>query len=134
MPRIAAILAVAACAAAVGATASQADHGKGKRFPAVIQLPTGFQPEGIEVGKGTTFYVGSVATGAVYRGDLRTGQGAILVPAAAGRSATGIEYDHKRLFVAGASTGGAYIYDARTGALLKTYQFATARRSSTTSS
>ena len=90
MPRIAAILAVAACMAAVGATTSQADHGKGKswqRFPAVIQLPTGFQPEGIEIGKGTTFYVGSVATGAIYRGDLRTGQGAILVPAAAGRSA-----------------------------------------------
>jgi len=113
----------------VSATTSQADHGKGKgshRFPAVIQLPTGFQPEGIEIGKGTTFYVGSVATGAIYRGDLRTGQGAILVPAAAGRSATGIEYDQKRLFVAGASTGGAYVYDARTGALLKTYQFATA--------
>ena len=129
VPRIASLLVAAACAAAVGATASQADHGKGKgshRFPAVIQLPTGFQPEGIEIGKGTTFYVGSVATGAIYRGDLRTGQGAILVPAAAGRSATGIEYDHKRLFVAGASTGGAYVYDARTGALLKTYQFATA--------
>ena len=87
VPRIAAILAVAACAAAVGATASQADHGKGKsshRFPAVIQLPTGFQPEGIEIGKGTTFYVGSVATGAIYRGDLRTGQGAILVPGCGG--------------------------------------------------
>jgi sugar lactone lactonase YvrE len=92
----------------------------------VIQLPTGFQPEGIEIGKGTTFYVGSVATGAIYRGDLRTGQGAILVPGVAGRSATGIEYDHQRLFVAGAATGAAYIYDARTGALLKTYQFATA--------
>jgi hypothetical protein len=27
-------------------------------FPQVIQLPEGFQPEGIEVGRGTTFYVG----------------------------------------------------------------------------
>jgi sugar lactone lactonase YvrE len=127
--RIASILTAAVCAASVAATASQADHGKGKsshRFPAVIQLPTGFQPEGIEIGNGTTFYVGSVATGAIYRGDLRTGKGAILVPGTAGRNATGIEYDHKRLFVAGASTGGAYVYDARTGALLKTYQFATA--------
>ena len=26
-----------------------------KPFPQVIQLPTGFQPEGIEVGRGTTF-------------------------------------------------------------------------------
>jgi len=127
--RIASILAAALCAAAVAATASNADHGKGKsshRFPAVIQLPTGFQPEGIEIGKRTTFYVGSVATGAIYRGDLRTGEGAVFIPGAAGRSATGIEFDHNRLFVAGASTGNAYVYDARTGALLQTYQLATA--------
>lgn len=50
---------------------------KPKPFPDVIQLPTGFQPEGIEVGRGTTFYVGSAANGAIYRGDLRTGSGAI---------------------------------------------------------
>src|SRR5919198_1700775 len=95
-------------------------------FPQVIQLPKGFQPEGIEVGKGTTFYVGSVANGAIYRGNLRTGSGAILVPGAAGKSATGIELDNRnRLFVAGASTGKASIYDARTGALLRTYNLAT---------
>ncbi len=50
-------------------------------FPDVIPLPNGFQPEGIAVGKGHTFYVGSIPTGAVYRGDLRTGEGAVLVPA-----------------------------------------------------
>jgi sugar lactone lactonase YvrE len=95
-------------------------------FPQVIQLPKGFQPEGIEIGKGTTFYVGSVANGAIFRGNLRTGTGAILVPGAAGKSATGIELDNRnRLFVAGASTGKASIYDARTGALLRTYNLAT---------
>jgi sugar lactone lactonase YvrE len=96
-------------------------------FPEVIQLPTGFRPEGIEVGRGTTFYVGSVASGAIYRGDLRTGSGAILVPGGSGRSATGIELDrYKRLFVAGAGTGNAFVYDAQTGALLQTYNLATA--------
>jgi sugar lactone lactonase YvrE len=105
---------------AVGAAAAVAV------FPQVIQLPRGFQPEGIEVGRGTTFYVGSVANGAVYRGDLRTGAGAILVPGATGKSATGIELDNRnRLFVAGASTGKAYVYDARTGALMRTYSLAT---------
>ena len=84
MLRISAILAAAMCAAAVAATASQADHGKDKGkgshpFPAVIQLPIGFQPEGIEIGRGTTFYVGSVATGAIFRGDLRTGAGGVFV-------------------------------------------------------
>jgi outer membrane protein assembly factor BamB len=110
-------------AVAAVAAASPAEH---KPFPEVIQLPTGFRPEGIEIGKGTTFYVGSVANGAVYRGDLVTGNGAILVPGAAGKSATGIELDrHNRLFVAGAATGKAYVYDASTGQLLRTYTFAT---------
>jgi sugar lactone lactonase YvrE len=96
-------------------------------FPQVIQLPRGFQPEGIEIGKGTTFYVGSVANGAIYRANLRTGAGSILVPGASGKSATGIELDNRnRLFVAGASTGKAYVYNARTGALIRTYTLATA--------
>jgi sugar lactone lactonase YvrE len=95
-------------------------------FPDVIQLPIGFRPEGIEVGRGTTFYVGSVASGAIYRGNLRTGNGAILVPGGSSRPATGIELDrHKRLFVAGAGSGNAYVYDAETGALLRTYNLAT---------
>jgi sugar lactone lactonase YvrE len=94
-------------------------------FPQVIQLPRGFQPEGIEVGRGTTFYVGSVANGAIYRGDLRSGNGAILVAGQAGKAATGIELDRfNRLFVAGAGTGDAYVYNARTGALLRMYDFA----------
>jgi outer membrane protein assembly factor BamB len=95
-------------------------------FPQVIKLPRGFQPEGIEVGRSTTFYVGSVATGAIYRGNLRTGAGAVLVRGGAGRPATGIELDERnRLFVAGASSGKAYVYNARTGALIRTYTFAT---------
>lgn len=111
---------------AVLGAASPAASEKGP-FPDVIQLPTGFQPEGLEVGKGTTFYVGSVANGAVYRGDLRTGIGSILVPGAAGRAATGIELDSRnRLFVAGAATGTATVYDAGTGALIRTYTLGSA--------
>ena len=106
------VVAIAAAAAAVA-------------FPQVIQLPRGFQPEGIEIGRGTTFYVGSVVNGAIYRGNLRTGTGAVLVAGQAGKAATGIELDRfNRLFVAGAGTGDAYIYSARTGALLRTYDFA----------
>src|SRR5690349_12260975 len=82
-------------------------------FPDVIPLPNGFQPEGIASGTGTTFYVGSIPTGAVYRGDLRTGEGAVLVPAQAGRSAIGLKYDARTgfLFVAGGPTGFAFIYN-----------------------
>ena len=129
MLRLASIAAVlAAVAAGVVAGGSPAAGEKhAKPFPQVIQLPTGFRTEGIEVGRGTTFFVGSVANGAIYRGDLRTGAGGILVPGAAGKAATGIELDsHNRLFVAGAGTGNASVYDATTGAPIRTYNFATA--------
>ena len=76
---IVAVLLMAALAAG-GAPAARQQ----RAFPEVIQLPRGFQPEGIEVGKGTTFYVGSVANGAIYQGNLRTGAGAIIVPGETG--------------------------------------------------
>ena len=94
-------------------------------FPATIPLPNGWQPEGIAVGDGTTFYVGSIPTGAVYRGDLRTGKGSILVAGAAGRAAIGVEHDRGRLFVAGGGTGKGFVYDADSGALLRELQLAT---------
>lgn len=73
---------------------------------------------------------------AIYRGDLRTGAGAVFAAGAAGRAATGLKYDRGRLFVAGAATGKAFVYDATGGALLREYQpvgGSGARRSSTTS-
>jgi len=97
-------------------------------YPPTIQLPNGFSPEGIAIGKGNTFYVGSIPTGAVYKGSLRTGKGAILVPGVSGgsRGATGLEYDRGRLWVSGAGTGKAFVYSERTGALLREYAFASA--------
>jgi sugar lactone lactonase YvrE len=120
------VLAVAAMAVALVPSLGTAK--KSATYPDVIALPKGFQPEGIEVGKGSTFYVGSVASGAMYRGDLRTGKGkADFIPAAAGRRITGIEFDGRkqRLFAAGHSTGNAYVFSASNGDLLRTYSFAT---------
>ena len=57
--------------AAVAATTAAAG---GSQFPQRIELPDGFQPEGIAAA-GAQFYVGSIPTGAVYRGNLRTGAG-----------------------------------------------------------
>ena len=87
-------------------------------FPEVIPLPDGFRPEGIAVGNGSTFYVGSLGTGAIHRGDLRTGEGSLLFAGEPGRVATGLEYDSRTglLFVSGGPTGMAYIYDGETGA------------------
>jgi hypothetical protein len=96
---------------------------RGKDFPKTIALPTGFQPEGIAI-DGKTFYVGSIPSGAVFSGDVRTGSGSILVQPVAGRSSIGVEYDrrHDRLFVAGGNTGKGFVYDADDGSLIKEYQ------------
>jgi hypothetical protein len=103
-------------------------------FPEVISLPVGFQPEGIAVGRGHEFFVGSLGRfaedgqtilgGAIYRGDLRTGEGAVFVPPQAGQMAVGLHLDrrNKHLFVAGGIFGTARVYDATTGELLAGYQ------------
>jgi hypothetical protein len=85
--------------------------------PSSIPLPVDFQPEGIAVGAGNTFYVGSLRTGDIYRGDLRSGKGAIFVDAPAGRVAVGMRVDKGRhwLAVAGGATGHAYVYDTGDG-------------------
>jgi sugar lactone lactonase YvrE len=94
-------------------------------YPETIALPNGFAPEGIEI-KGDTVYVGSVGTGAIWAGDLRTGHGGVIVTGAPGtRSATGIEYDHGLLWVSGARFGNALVYDAKTGVLVQEIQLAT---------
>ncbi|HEU4973369.1 MAG TPA: hypothetical protein VFT35_15730, partial [Gaiellaceae bacterium] len=66
------LLAVAAIGAVLTSVA-----GAQNAFPTRISLPNGFQPEGITI-SGEQFYVGSIPTGAVYRGSLRTGKGAVL--------------------------------------------------------
>jgi sugar lactone lactonase YvrE len=92
-------------------------------FPLSIPLPDGFRPEGIAVGRGSEFFVGSIPSGAIYRGDLRTGQGEVLVPPQDGRAAIGLSLDERTnyLFVAGGGTGNAYVYDAATGDTVGVY-------------
>jgi sugar lactone lactonase YvrE len=111
------ILAAALAAAAVVGTAVAAS------FPTTIPLPDGWRPEGVDV-KGATLYSGSLANGAVYAADLRTGKGKIVVQGTTGRASVGLKADHrKRLFVAGGGAGDGYVYDLRRGTTLKTYDF-----------
>lgn len=88
-------------------------------FPHTVPLPVDFQPEGIAVGEGKTFYVGSLWDGDIYRGDLRSGEGAVFIDVE-GRQALGLRVDEERdlLFVAGGFTGHAYVYDTDSGAAL----------------
>src|SRR5205814_1694847 len=115
--------------AGTAAVAGSVPASAGSRFPASISIPNGFQPEGFTIGRGTSFYVGSLAGGAVFRGDLATGHGAILVPPTDGAAKTGLKVDrHNRLWACTADGGGAAVYDARTGALLAPYRFEPAGR------
>jgi hypothetical protein len=98
----------------------------GGRYPETIPLPNGWQPEGIATGKGDSFYSGSRATGAIFKGDLKSGDGDVLVEPWGG-AALGMKVDDRnRLFVAGGGTGTASVYDARDGELLERYPLASA--------
>jgi hypothetical protein len=84
--------------------------------PSSIPILDDFQPEGIAVGEGNTFYVGSLWDGDIYRGDLRSGEGALWVDVE-GRVAVGMRVDRARdwLVVAGGPTGHAWVYDTEDG-------------------
>lgn len=90
-------------------------------FPDTIPIPTGSFPEGIATGAGTSIYAGSRADGAVWKGDVRTGEGEVLVAGQTGRVAVGIKVERGFLFVSGGGTGNAYVYDATTGEKIQTY-------------
>jgi sugar lactone lactonase YvrE len=93
-------------------------------FPDRVPLPAGFAPEGIAVGRGHTFYTGSLAGAGIWRGDLRTGEGATLV--ADGGPFVGMKVNRNRLWVAGGPAGNGYVFDASSGAQLATVSFADA--------
>jgi hypothetical protein len=126
--RLTLILALFGVLSLAGAPAVGAhDPANSQTLPARIDLPDGFQPEGITSGFHGRLYVGSVANGAIWRGSARSGEGKILVEGVAGRQATGIHLDwHGRLWVAGANNHTIRVYNARNGRLLQTYTFPTA--------
>ncbi len=92
--------------------------------PDRIPLPNGFQPEGITASPRGEAFLGSRATGAIYRVDLRTGKGEVITPAS-GKPSLGMKTVDGRLYVAGGRSGTGRVYDTRTGALLKSYDLNT---------
>ncbi|HWQ13197.1 MAG TPA: hypothetical protein VNL77_10375 [Roseiflexaceae bacterium] len=100
--------------------------GAAETFPSIIRLPNGFQPEGVVTGHGPVIYAGSLANGAIYAADLRTGEGQILAHGETGRTAVGLAFDRRTsyIFAAGGGTGTAAVYDARSGARVAEYTLA----------
>ena len=93
-------------------------------FPDRIELPDGFQPEGIAIDRGTAYF-GSRADGDIYAADLRTGRGKV-ISQGPGTGSLGLKVDSKgRLYVAGAAGGNGRVIDTRTGKVLASYTFTT---------
>jgi hypothetical protein len=138
-------LAVVFCTLSMGAAAQQ-------NWPEAIAIPTGFEAEGIELGKGHEFFLGGFSfssvlvpafggpahplsefAGAIYKGNLRTGEGAILAPPT-GKPVSGLSYDPRTDYLY-AATGfvdlvkgnftdqGVIVYDASSGDLIMEIEF-----------
>jgi Cu-Zn family superoxide dismutase len=111
-----AVLAAALVASGAGATPR----------PAGYVLPgDAVFPEGIAFEPDTgNFYVGSTTDGTVFRGHVsQPSASPFLAPGADGRTtAIGMKVDDRgRLYVAGGGTGLAFVYDAATGVLIRSF-------------
>jgi hypothetical protein len=96
-----ALLATMALVTALNATAIAHEIDQTERviWPDLIPIAVGMEPEGIEMGNDTEFFVGANSwtgnlthAGAIYRGDLVTGEGQIVV-APTGKTVSGLSYD-----------------------------------------
>ncbi|WP_018351008.1 hypothetical protein [Longispora albida] len=113
-------LVLAGAAGALGTTSPATAASTGV-LPSRVPLPGGFAPEGIAI-RGATFYTGSLTGGAIYRGDLVSGEGSVLVPGWDGGCAIGMHTDPRgRLWVARGWHGYAEVLDGRTGSRLAKY-------------
>jgi hypothetical protein len=103
-------------------------------WPDIIPIPAGFEPEGIEMGRDQDFFVGTTSfsgnlanTGAIYKGNLVTGEGRVLV-SPTGKPLIGLSYDARTDYLY-AATGfwvgsssweqGIKVYTGTSGRLLE---------------
>jgi len=115
-------LAVVFCALSMGAVAQ-------KNWPEAIAMPIGWEGEGIELGKGHEFFVGASSfsslfgpfpmsewAGAIYKGNLRTGVGDLLV-LPTGKILGGLSYDPRTDYLY------VIVYDASSGEVITEITF-----------
>ena len=117
------------------AVAHEIDQTSRVIWPDLIPIPAGFEAEGIEMGKNHDFFVGTLSwsgnltnAGAIYKGNLLTGEGQVLVPPT-GKKLSGLSYDARTdyLYAATGHSGGfagprweqgIKVYTATSGRLL----------------
>ena len=102
-----------------------------KPFAKTVPALTGAPPEGFTIGNGSTAFNSSV-DGSIYKVDLRSGKGEVLVPAEPNFDIwsecykLGLRFDPRSnyLYVAGCQVGNAMVFDADTGEQIMDYQLA----------
>lgn len=94
-------------------------------FPEILQLPDGFQPEGIAIGNDHQFFVGSIITGNIYKGDIQTGEGEVFIIPPFPSQAGGLAFDPRSsyLFVANGMMGAGSVFDTQTSELVHSLNF-----------
>ena len=115
---------------ASGASASESTPTTAGRaaniLPTTLNLPNGFQPEGIAIGALPFAFFGSRANGDLFRVNLITGDGTVFSKGP-GTPSLGMKVDPRaRLFVAGGTGGDGRVVNAITGDVLASFSFATA--------
>ena len=92
-------------------------------FPEVIPLPNGFQPEGIAIGINQVFYVGSLTSGQIIKGNLRTGASELLTIPEVPDQVVGLSFDPRSgyLFAAKGYTGMGTAYNSKTGEVIQSF-------------
>ena len=102
-----------------GASAKPSDH----RLLDRIELPVGFLPEGITIGKEPIAYLGSRADGDILAADLRTGVGTV-ISQGPGTASVGLKTNGKGLlYVAGGPAGSGRVVSIATGRTVADYKF-----------
>lgn len=100
--------------------------------PVLDFIPLPIRPEGIAMGKGTTFFAGSSSAsadttnhGMIIVGDLNSRTVTTLVPGVRGRATSGLAYDPRSnlLYAAETRGGTGRVYDATSGAVVQLYTF-----------
>lgn len=123
--RTLAVAALTGLLAVAGANASFAAPSARGGVEDLIDLPDGFQPEGIAIDQRGVAYFGSLTDGDIYAADLRTGAGEV-ISEGPGSPSVGLKVDQRgRLFVSGGPSGTARVIDSATGDVLATYQLTT---------
>ena len=111
---VAVALVPAAAAQATPQSASQAVLDR-------VDLPVGWQPEGITSGPGSRFYAGSLAGNGLLAGDLRTGKTQVILPGAPGLQIVGLYFAKRSGVVWAVGANGAtptvWAVDGATGAV-----------------